>query len=66
MIVFLNGAPELVEPGSTLADVVATLALPDRGIALALDGEVVHRQAWAMTALTERARVEVVTAMQGG
>ncbi len=66
MNIVLNGEPAHVVPGSTLADVVAALALPDRGIALAVDGEVVHRQSWVTTTLTDQARVEVVTAMQGG
>ena len=66
MMIVLNGSPAPVEPGSTLADLVASLALPERGIALAVDGEVVHRGAWASTALADQARVEVVTAMQGG
>lgn len=66
MTVVLNGIPTPVTAGSTLADLVTALALPDRGIALALDGEVVPRRRWPDTGIPEGACVEVVTAMQGG
>ena len=66
MTIVLNGTPTSVGPGSTLADLVVALALPERGVALALDGEVVPRRAWPDTGIPAGARVEVVTAMQGG
>ncbi|HET7477063.1 MAG TPA: sulfur carrier protein ThiS [Dermatophilaceae bacterium] len=66
MRITVNGTPTDVSAGSTLADLVAALGLPARGIALAVDGEVVHRQHWPTTALLDRSAVEVVTAMQGG
>ena len=66
MTIVLNGTQTPVAPGSTLADLVATLELPDRGVALALDGEVVPRRAWPETGIPAGARIEVVTAMQGG
>ena len=37
-----------------------------RGVAVAVDGEVVPRACWETFALPEDARVEVLTAMQGG
>ena len=37
-----------------------------RGVAVAVDGEVVPRACWEVFALAEDARVEVLTAMQGG
>jgi sulfur carrier protein len=37
-----------------------------RGVAVALDGEVVSRSRWAEVALREGALVEVVAAIQGG
>ena len=66
MTIVLNGVRTPLPPGSTLADLVATLELPDRGIALALDDEVVPRRAWPDTGIRAGARVEVVTALQGG
>lgn len=66
MMIILNGTPTPTPPGTTLADLATARQFPARGIALALDGEVVHRRAWPTTALTEQSSVEVVTAMQGG
>jgi sulfur carrier protein len=37
-----------------------------RGVAVAVDAEVVPRGAWATTPLPEGAQVEVLTAIQGG
>ena len=37
-----------------------------RGVAVAIDGEVVPRSGWETFAIPEGARVEVLTAMQGG
>jgi len=37
-----------------------------KGFAIALNGAVVRRDAWADTALNEGDRVEIIRAMQGG
>ncbi len=37
-----------------------------RGVAVAVDGEVVPRAGWGSFVLEQDARVEVLTAMQGG
>jgi len=68
MTIELNG--ERVELGSTatVASVVG-LAGADaerRGVAVAVDGEVVPRSAWELTELSDGQRVEVVGAIQGG
>ncbi len=45
----------------------ADLDLPNpKGFAIALNGAVVRRGAWAATALQEGDRVEIIRAMQGG
>jgi sulfur carrier protein len=67
-VIVLNGhARELPAP-STLASALAELAVaPDaRGVAVAVDGEVIPRARWGDLELDEGARVEVLTAMQGG
>ena len=40
--------------------------LDRRGVAVAVDAEVVPRSEWARRRLDDGARVEVLTAMQGG
>ncbi|KOX34123.1 thiamine biosynthesis protein ThiS [Saccharothrix sp. NRRL B-16348] len=52
--------------GATVATVLALLDAPSRGVAVALDGEVVPRAAWETTFVPDGAAVEVLTAVQGG
>ena len=68
MRVVLNGEPRELAAGTTVAGVVAAMpgAPEGRGVAVAVDGEVVPRGQWPRTALTEGARLEVVVAVQGG
>ena len=40
--------------------------MPTRGVAVAVDAEVVPRGAWATFAVADGARVEVLIAVQGG
>ena len=68
MRVALNGdAVELPEEAS-LADAVAAAGADPkrRGVAAALDGEVVPKAQWAARRLREGQDVEVVRAVQGG
>jgi sulfur carrier protein len=48
--------------------ILRELGVPDdaRGVAVAVDGEVVPRGEWGARQLHDGARVEVLTAMQGG
>jgi sulfur carrier protein len=68
MRVTVNGEPRELPTGTTVAIVVASLpgAPEGRGVAVALDGEVVPRGLWGGTELADGARVEVVAAVQGG
>ena len=66
MTVTVNGTPRDLPSGVTLADVVGQLAPSRKGVAAAVNGEVVPRGAWPSTPLAERDEVEVVTAVQGG
>jgi sulfur carrier protein len=66
--VVLNGERQELPLGATAADAVRASGAPEeaRGVAVALDGEVVPRAEWASTALVEGGRVEVLSAVQGG
>jgi sulfur carrier protein len=67
-MIVLNGQHSDVRAGETIVAVLARLGLEAdaRGVAVAVDDEVVPRAAWESFALGEDARVEVLTAMQGG
>jgi sulfur carrier protein len=64
--IVLNGEPVDVPAELTLGDLALLRGWPERSVAVAVDGEVVPRSAWPVTAVPDGARVEVVTAMQGG
>ncbi len=66
MNVTLNGSPRELDDGATIADVLALLDAPDRGVAVAIDAEVVPRGEWETVTLRDGARIEVVQAVQGG
>ena len=66
MTVVVNGEPRELQDGATVADVVRTLTDVERGVAVALDGEVVPRSEWETTTLADGRRVEVLRAVQGG
>jgi len=66
MNVIVNGEPTELAAGATVEAVLAALEVPDRGVAVAVDAEVVPRGEWETTELDEGARVEVLRAIQGG
>ncbi len=68
MRIELNGTPHELAAGATLADAVRASGADAaaRGVAVALDGEVVPRAQWDATPLAEGRSVEVLAAIQGG
>jgi sulfur carrier protein len=63
-----NGAPTELADGATVQAAVEALELPaaGRGVAVAVDAEVVPRGQWGAHELQEGARVEILRAIQGG
>ncbi|MGO9822826.1 MAG: sulfur carrier protein ThiS [Solirubrobacteraceae bacterium] len=68
MIVTVNGERRELAPGATVASVVELLDVEPgaRGIAVALDGEVISRSRWENAELEDGALIEIVAAIQGG
>ena len=68
MRVLLNGEPRELDDEATIIDAVAASGAPPsgRGLAVAVDGEVVRRGEWAAAPLRDGQRVEVLQAVQGG
>lgn len=64
--VTVNGEPTDYPEGTTLDAVVETLGIDRRGVAVAVDREVVPRSEWATLVLREGCAVEVVSAAAGG
>lgn len=65
-MIVVNGEESEVKPGTTISELLAELDAPARGVAVAVDSEVVPRGEWHGYAIGDDARVEVVTAVQGG
>ena len=68
MRVVLNGNDTDLAEGATVQAALDALALPGagRGVAVAVDAEVVPRGQWDATELHDGARVEILRAIQGG
>ncbi|MEX2172972.1 MAG: sulfur carrier protein ThiS [Pirellulaceae bacterium] len=66
MNVVVNGQPQHVEPGATVADLLARLALPTRGVAVEVNLQIVPRARHAEHPLAEGDRLEVVSLVGGG
>lgn len=62
----VNGEPVDVPPGSTVADLVATLDTAGKRVAVERNGEIVPRSRHATTVLAAGDRLEVVIAVGGG
>jgi sulfur carrier protein len=65
-VIIVNGEPSELQAGVTLRELLDALGAPDRGVAVAVDAEVVPRGEWDAFAVPDGARVEVLTAVQGG
>lgn len=68
-MIAVNGQPNgLVQPGTSVRAMLDVLGLDEdaRGVAVAVDAEVVPRAEWSSFLLADGAKVEVLTAVQGG
>jgi sulfur carrier protein len=65
MKVTVNDEAVEVDERTTVAALLVRLGFPEKGVAVAVDWSVVPRSEWE-TMLSDGARVEVMTAVQGG
>jgi sulfur carrier protein len=66
MSIHVNGEPSALAPGTSVARLVGEVAPSPKGIAVAVNGDVVPRSAWDDVTLADGDRVEVLGAAQGG
>jgi sulfur carrier protein len=64
-VIRVNGVDE-PHVDETVEDLLVRHKIEPRGIAVAIDGEVVRRGVWGETQLYDGAQVEIVTAAAGG
>lgn len=66
MQVWINGETRELADGASVLDALHVIGSPQTGVAVAVDGVVVRRADWPCTPLPGGARIEVLTAVQGG
>lgn len=66
IVVTVNGEPRPFPARASVADLVAELGIGERGVAVAVNAEVVPRSTWASAGLAAGDAVEVLRAAQGG
>jgi thiamine biosynthesis protein ThiS len=64
--IHVNGMPRALADGATVADLVRTMELQGKRVAVEVNGEVVPKSRWDSVPLAERDRVEIVGAVGGG
>ncbi len=65
MMVTVNAQNVEIDAHTTVAALLESLGYPGRGVAVVVDSSVLPRSEWG-TRLSDGARLEVVTAVQGG
>lgn len=66
MIIKLNDKTYEVEEGSTLASFIQSLHIQPQGTAVAINYEVVPKEAWATTFLSDNMDLMLIHAVSGG
>ncbi|MEN3364460.1 MAG: sulfur carrier protein [Burkholderiales bacterium] len=66
MEIELNGAPHSLKHNQSLQDLVVSLELSNKTLAVAVNREVVPRHLWSQRVLQPSDRVDIVHAIGGG
>jgi sulfur carrier protein len=66
MEIELNGAPHAVADNQSVQELIASLDLLGKSLAVAINREVVPRQVWSQRVLQPSDRVDIVRAIGGG
>ncbi|KXF82480.1 sulfur carrier protein ThiS [Enterovibrio coralii] len=66
MQIWLNEQAYSPSAATNLLALVAELALPEKAVAIAIDGDIIPRSQWQETALTDGIQVAVFQAIAGG
>lgn len=66
MQIVINGQSKSVDDSAKLAAVLDDFGVPERGVAVAVNGSVVPRASWPETDLRADSNIEILSAVQGG
>ncbi|MDJ0393260.1 sulfur carrier protein ThiS [Rhodococcus sp. G-MC3] len=65
-MITVNGEQLLLPDGLTMRQLLEKLSMPEKGIAVAVDGTVLPKSRWDSTTVEKGWAIEVLTAVQGG
>jgi sulfur carrier protein len=65
-MITINGEQHHLPDGLTMRQLLGTLSMPEKGIAVAVDGTVLPKSRWDVTIVEKGWAIEVLTAVQGG
>ena len=65
-MIVVNGDKSDLAPGSSVRELLELLDSPKRGVAVAVNSEIVRRSDWDDFVVPDGATVEVLMAVQGG
>lgn len=66
MKITVNGEERILPAETSVAELLKTLNIPQVGVAVAVNFEVVRRQAFETTRIQDGNRIEIIRAVQGG
>lgn len=66
MVIFINDEKNNVSDGALLSDVITTLNLQTKGLAIAVNNAIVQQQNWQSTSLNKNDEVLIISATKGG
>nr|WP_115967225.1 sulfur carrier protein ThiS [Rhodococcus sp. (in: high G+C Gram-positive bacteria)] len=65
-MITVNGEQHSLAEGLTMRQLLGTLSMPEKGIAVAVDGTVLPKSRWDVTTVEKGWTIEILTAVQGG
>lgn len=66
MKLVVNGEEQAFDAATSVDRLIVALGLEPRGLAIAVNGEVVPRSTWSVHVLADGDQVEILTVAQGG
>jgi sulfur carrier protein len=66
MIVFVNNKEYVLSENSCLIDLMEMLSISEKGLALAINQEVIPKNNWSNFELKDKMKVTLIRATQGG
>ena len=66
MNLFVNGEPASAAEGATVETLLEQMGLPQKGVAVERNREIVPRSLYATTPIADGDRIEIVTLVGGG